>query len=543
MDIHAKTDELVVSANALAQGVLSLDAAIGDGGTTRIPSFEDIGSVTSPLALCEGAFDTYPAGLYANNADAWELVGPGTAQPGPQGEPGQDGQAATIAVGTVTTGAPGSSASVVNTGTSSAAVLSFAIPRGNAGADGQPGVFVADFAYRQAVLSSDGTWTATGNGFVQRVAVVTHPSTAYATFAITVNGVVAWTTQYAGLQSSGIYDFTSPPLPIRAGDIIATTSNGSGIASTLYFVPPRNVVTPQYEVDAAPTANSRNLVESGGTYSAIKTVADGVGAINAVIPSNATAQNQLATAGFVNSSIEAMAANRVRYNAANDDFPTYAAFGNAITTGTFYYQGVPYTPTRNDYAGIMADETQGGFYTRYVFDGALWGIQSILNNTSFTQGQMDAINSGVTAGVISALQTGKASTGDLAAEALARQQADANLQTAIDNSKKITKQPLTIASNGVTAVQPGVRNVITVNSGVTAITLQLNDSAAESGYAQEFSLAVKPFPGAAPAVTIAYASGAAVLFDEAWPGFEAGFHHELNVIDGLAAGARFAAGV
>ncbi|OHD28169.1 MAG: hypothetical protein A2Y38_15670 [Spirochaetes bacterium GWB1_59_5] len=52
---------------------------------------------------------------------------------------GPAGQAATIAVGTVTTGAAGSSATVNNTGTSSAAVFDFSIPRGATGATGATG--------------------------------------------------------------------------------------------------------------------------------------------------------------------------------------------------------------------------------------------------------------------------------------------------------------------------------------------------------------------------------------------------------------------
>ena len=50
---------------------------------------------------------------------------------------GSTGTAATIAVGTVTTGAAGSSASVTNSGTSSAAVFDFTIPKGDTGAAGQ----------------------------------------------------------------------------------------------------------------------------------------------------------------------------------------------------------------------------------------------------------------------------------------------------------------------------------------------------------------------------------------------------------------------
>ena len=52
---------------------------------------------------------------------------------------GSDGAAATVAVGTVTTGSAGSSASVANAGTSSAAVLNFTIPKGADGAAGLDG--------------------------------------------------------------------------------------------------------------------------------------------------------------------------------------------------------------------------------------------------------------------------------------------------------------------------------------------------------------------------------------------------------------------
>lgn len=70
---------------------------------------------------------------------------------GPQGDPGADGAqgpqgpagtAATIQVGTVTASDPGSTPTVTNSGTASAAVLDFVLPRGAqgpAGADGAPG--------------------------------------------------------------------------------------------------------------------------------------------------------------------------------------------------------------------------------------------------------------------------------------------------------------------------------------------------------------------------------------------------------------------
>lgn len=58
---------------------------------------------------------------------------------GDAGEPGEVGKAATIAVGAVETGEPGTEANVTNTGTESAAVLRFVIPRGAKGDTGAQG--------------------------------------------------------------------------------------------------------------------------------------------------------------------------------------------------------------------------------------------------------------------------------------------------------------------------------------------------------------------------------------------------------------------
>lgn len=55
---------------------------------------------------------------------------------GKDGVDGKDGAAATVAIGTVTTGEPGTTASVTNVGTDTAAVLNITIPRGDKGTDG-----------------------------------------------------------------------------------------------------------------------------------------------------------------------------------------------------------------------------------------------------------------------------------------------------------------------------------------------------------------------------------------------------------------------
>ena len=62
-----------------------------------------------------------------------------TGETGSQGEKGDNGKAATIEIGTVTTGDPGTAADVSNTGTSGAAIFNFTIPQGEKGERGDPG--------------------------------------------------------------------------------------------------------------------------------------------------------------------------------------------------------------------------------------------------------------------------------------------------------------------------------------------------------------------------------------------------------------------
>jgi hypothetical protein len=66
---------------------------------------------------------------------AWALL----AQGGSAGATGPAGMAATVSIGTVTTTAPGTPATVTNSGNAAAAVFNFSIPQGAAGAGGGGG--------------------------------------------------------------------------------------------------------------------------------------------------------------------------------------------------------------------------------------------------------------------------------------------------------------------------------------------------------------------------------------------------------------------
>ena len=99
----------------------------------------------------------------------------------------------------------------------------------------------------------------------------------------------------------------------------------------------------------------------------------------------------------------------------------------------FFYAGEPFTPTKNDYCVVLADETVGGKTARYSFVGewptGSWQYQYTINDTAFSEAQWAAINSGVTS-------TGMESTlSALQAEVERAQAAEAQLTTKAENAQ------------------------------------------------------------------------------------------------------------
>jgi len=108
--------------------------------------------------------------------------------------------------------------------------------------------------------------------------------------------------------------------------------------------------------------------------------------INGKIPAQATAQNQLADKDFVNSSISTATADfKGTYNSLED------------------LEQV--TANANDYAFVIATDAAGNtVYKRYKWvDGTGWSWEYDLNNSSFTAAQWAAIQSGITAALVTKL--------------------------------------------------------------------------------------------------------------------------------------------
>ena len=137
-----------------------------------------------------------------------------------------------------------------------------------------------------------------------------------------------------------------------------------------------------------------------------KANADDIDAIEAKIPAAASAQNKLATEGFVNSSVAtATATYRGSFNLVSDLSLTIAANEQQIATAL---AGEITGADNNDYCFVQipaadATPTVIARVDRYKFDGTAWSFEYSLNNSGFTAAQWDAINSAITSGLVTKL--------------------------------------------------------------------------------------------------------------------------------------------
>ena len=115
----------------------------GDAGTIQVGSVTSgtTASVTNSGTESAAILDfVLPKGDKGDKGETGDKGDTGAkGDTGETGAAGTPGAAATIQVGTVTTGAPGTQASVTNSGTANAAVLDFTIPKGETGDKGDTG--------------------------------------------------------------------------------------------------------------------------------------------------------------------------------------------------------------------------------------------------------------------------------------------------------------------------------------------------------------------------------------------------------------------
>ena len=120
-------------------GVTGAVGATGATGATGMAATIQVGSTTTGAPGTNASVTN--TGTDSNAVLNFVIPAGAT---GANGATGADGTAATVQVGTTTTGTPGTNASVTNTGTESNAVLNFVIPAGATGANGADGATGAD---------------------------------------------------------------------------------------------------------------------------------------------------------------------------------------------------------------------------------------------------------------------------------------------------------------------------------------------------------------------------------------------------------------
>ena len=174
-------------------------------------------------------------------------------------------------------------------------------------------------------------------------------------------------------------------------------------------------------VDNVPTEGSGNPISSGAVWTADKALSDAIEAILLLIPSAASALNQLADKTFVRDSIStATATFRGTFNVVSDLHlaynATHAQIEAALNARSLSADANDYCfvqiPTSESSANISKTE-------RYKFNGTGWAYEYDLNTSGFTSEQWAAINSNITAVLVSKLSnlpTNEALTALLAAK-------------------------------------------------------------------------------------------------------------------------------
>ena len=162
------------------------------------------------------------------------------------------------------------------------------------------------------------------------------------------------------------------------------------------------------------TANSNITDLQGSVKTAQSDITDlqaDVTDIQGKIPTQASATNQLVDKNFMNSTVNSLAAFYITKNAKGEPFATNAEL---VGTTTYYSGGQIRVPTTNDYCIVQSDETKADELgdhptTRYTYQGGQWEFQYIVNRTALTAEQIAAINSKITAELVSQIGTNKSS--------------------------------------------------------------------------------------------------------------------------------------
>ena len=163
----------------------------------------------------------------------------------------------------------------------------------------------------------------------------------------------------------------------------------------------------QQNIDAEQQARIDDVdAEETRAKAAEKQNADDIDVIEGKIPAAASPSNQLADKSFVNSSIAtATATYRGAYNLVSDLHLTISATEADVATAL---AASIQTADNNDYCFVQVpvandNPTEIARVDRYKYNGTAWALEYTLNNSGYTAAQWDALNSGITSGLVAKL--------------------------------------------------------------------------------------------------------------------------------------------
>lgn len=155
--------------------------------------------------------------------------------------------------------------------------------------------------------------------------------------------------------------------------------SGKGLSTNDFTNEEKEKVDSAYQAPSSgiPKADLNSAVQASLTNA--DNAVQGLAEVNAKIPAQATAQNQLADKAFVNSSVATASAD---FKGTYDTLQELQAV----------------TADKNDYGYVVSTDSAGNtIYSRYKYTGSAWVFEYDLNNSSFTASEWAAIQSGITA--------------------------------------------------------------------------------------------------------------------------------------------------
>ena len=273
--------------------------------------------------------------------------------------------------------------------------------------------------------------------------IVTHNVNEFATAA---QGALAYSALQPGDNISELVNnigyITSASLPTvnnasltiqRNGSLVAIFTANDSVNKTANILVP----TQASDIGALPdtttivdltTQAQLDAINSGATATnigQITTNENDIANIRDLIPNQATSSNQLADKAFVNSSI---ATNTAYFIGTFNSVAELEAYSGPLTN--------------NDYAFVATTDAAGNtLYDRYKYnaDTQQWIFEYELNNSSFTAAQWESINSGITSGDVSLIQSAL--------------QPNDNVSELVNDAGYITSASLPTVNNGTLNIQ------------------------------------------------------------------------------------------